>query len=74
MRIISYYDISANTVYGNQQNVSGGSTPVPSINQSFGAAAAPSGSFGSTGNISNLGIGPLSSGIPLQKFSCSRIA
>lgn len=52
---------TAGTVYANQQSVSGGSTPAPSINQGFGAP--PSGSFGSTGNVSNLEIGALSTGI-----------
>ena len=49
-------------MYASQQSVSGGSTPVPSINQGFGAPAAPSGNFGSTGNVSTLEIGALSTG------------
>ena len=53
----------AGAVYApNQQSVSGGSTPVPSINPGFGAPAPPSGNFGSSGNVSSLEIGPLSTG------------
>nr|CAB3265313.1 pumilio homolog 2-like [Phallusia mammillata] len=56
--------VPANAVYGSQQSVSGGSTPVP-MSQGFNPAAAQpaTGGFGSTTNISSLGIGSLATGI-----------
>nr|XP_018670299.1 pumilio homolog 2-like isoform X2 [Ciona intestinalis] len=54
---------AATAVYANQQNLSGGSTPLPSISQGYNPNIQQSGPFGSTSNISSLGIGALGAGI-----------
>ncbi|XP_076803881.1 pumilio homolog 1-like isoform X1 [Clavelina lepadiformis] len=51
--------VAANALYTNQQSMSGGSTPVPSLNQGFNPAIP----HGTSSSINSLGIGTLGTGI-----------